>query len=258
MKPGSVHMSEQYAADLYPRKLREKELDLIEFVLPADRPGYRQYREWISSMVVLGEGRRGRGNFILGFEGDIADVTSPLSSVIAYGMVETTLDKFSITVREHVGRQIDAEIVSARGEEIPAHFEEKRRWTYSLWLPGEPSPVTGLPVHQVTIEGDLVLAIAKQEKRIWVYDRKSGMNLLIPITNFYNELMLHKSIRDPRVALKSDLFFQSLETYTDAEIRASFIAYNKLKRKVELKGPPTIEEQHGLKEFLMKLLRKRE
>ena len=45
--------------------------------------------------------------------------------VIAYGMVETTRDAFTITVREEVAAQINVEIVSRRGEEIPDHFEEK-------------------------------------------------------------------------------------------------------------------------------------
>ena len=254
---GRTLMSLLVEKNEYPRALREKERDLIEFVLPDDRPGYRQYREWIASMVVLGEGRRGKGNLVLGMEGDKADVTSPLASVVAYGVVETTLDKFSISVREYVGRQIDVEIVSTRGEEVPNHFEEKRRWTYSSWRPGHSSPATGFPLREVLVADNLALAIAKQEKRLWVYDGVSGMNLLIPITNFYNELMLYKSIRDPQIALKSDLFFRNLDSYTDAELRASFIAYNKLKHKVELEIRSPIVEQRGLKSYFTRLLKKK-
>ena len=248
-------MSLRDEKDEYPRGLREKERDLLEFVLPEDRSGYRQYREWIASMVVLGEGRRGKGNLVLGTKGDKADVTSPLAPVIGYGVVETTLDRFSITVREYVGRQIDVEIVSTRGEEVPDHFEEKRRWTYSSWKPGVPSPATGHPLREVVIAGNLTLAIAKLEKRLWVYDRASGMNLLIPITNFYNELMLHRAIRDPQTALKSDLFFQNLDSYTDPDLRASFVAYNKLKRKVELEVAPPIEEPKWLRSLFRKVLK---
>ena len=249
-------MSIPDAKDSYPRKLRSKELDLIEFVLPVDRLGYRQYRDWISSMVVLGEGRRGGGNLILGYEGDVPDLVSPLGPVVAYGMVETTQDPYSVTVREYLGRQIDLEIVSTHGSEIPDHFEEKRRWTYSSWLPGQSSPATGEMVREIVIEENLVLVIARQEKRLWVYNRTNGMNLLIPITNFFNELMLHKNIRDPRIALKSDRFFQNLDSYTDSELRSSFIAYNKLKPKVEIKTPTVKIEESGFKTFIAKLLKR--
>ena len=249
-------MSMEEARKVNQRKLRKKELDLMESVLPEERSGYRQYRDWISSMVVIGEGRRGPGNFILGVAGDVPDNISPLASVVAYGVVETTRDSFSITVREYVGRQIDVEIVSVHGEEIPDHFEEKRRWTYSAWRPGSPSPATGGIVREVPIAGSIVLAIARTEKRLWVFDGSNGMNLLIPITNFYNELMLHKNIRDPKIALKSDLLFQNLESYDDADLRAAFVAYNKLKPKVELRQPLVEKvEKHGLRHFLTRLLK---
>jgi hypothetical protein len=57
-------------------------------------------------MIVLGEGRRGKGNFVLGFEGDKADITSPLPPVVAFGMIETPKGSVSITVRQYVGKQI--------------------------------------------------------------------------------------------------------------------------------------------------------
>jgi hypothetical protein len=218
----------------YPKSLRAKEIDLIEFVLPEGSPGYEEYRRLISGMVVLAEGRRGKGNFVLGRRGDIADVTSSLPSVIAYGIVETTLDAFSVSVRECVDDQIDVEIVSTRGEEIPDRFEEKRRWTYSTWRPGQPSPCTGNPVRPVKVSDTLTLAIAKQEKRLWLHDARTMMNHLIPITNFYNELMLHQGIRDPKVALKSDLLYEKLEQYTDADLRAAFVAYNKQRKRVDI------------------------
>jgi hypothetical protein len=242
---------------VYPRPLREKEHDLIEFVLPDDRPGYHHYCGLIASMVVLGEGRRGKGNLVLGTKGDTPDVSSPLAPVIAYGVVETTFDTFSVTVREYAGRQIDVEIVSTRGEEVPDHFEEKRRWTYSSWKPGDPSPSTGSPLREVVIVEHLILAIAQQEGRLWVYDGASGMNLLIPITNFYNELMLYKSIRDPNIALRSDLFFLNLGSYTDRELRAAFVSYNNLMHKVKLETQTLVEEPRGLRDLLTKLLKKK-
>lgn len=225
--------------DTYPRPLRQKERDLLEFVLPPDRPGYRQLRDRIETMIVLAEGRRGSGNIVLGMPGARADVSSPLPAVIAYGVVETTRDVFTVTVRECVDDQVDVEIVSSRGESIPDHFEEKRRWTYSSWKPGMPSPATGAPVREVRVAATLTLAIVPQEHRIWMYDATTGINHLIPITNFHNELMLHKGIRDPKVALATSTFFEESHTYSDTDLRAAFIAYNRVRKKVEL---PMYEE----------------
>src|ERR1700690_798280 len=100
----------------YPRPLRPKELDLLETVLPVDRPGYRALRDRMESMTVLGEGRRGEGDLMLGIPPDAPDTVSPLPPVIAYGVVETTRDAFTISVREEAWAQINVEIVSGTGK----------------------------------------------------------------------------------------------------------------------------------------------
>lgn len=241
----------------YPRKLRPKERDLLEFVLPAESPGYAELRNLIRNMIVLAEGRRGKGNFVLGNPGDVADIVSPLAPVIAYGVAETTLDTFTVTVRECAGDQIDVEIVSSHGGEIPDHFEEKRRWTYSEWKPGRPSPASHAAVHEVKINDTLTFVVAGQEKRLWLHDGATLMNHLIPITNFYNELMLHKGIRDPKIALNSNLLFEQLGSYPDADLRAAFIAYNKLKRRVEIVAEQVEKRESGIAAFFRRFIRKK-
>jgi hypothetical protein len=221
---------------------------------PADRPGYRKYREQIAAMVVLGEGRRGPGNLVLGCAGAAPDLSSPLPPVIAYGMVETTQDQWSITVRDCVGNQVDVEMVTRRGEEIPALWEEKRRWTYSTWRPVEPSPATGARVREVVVDDALVLVVAPADKRVWLHDCRSVMNHLIPITNFYNELMLHKRIRTPETALRSSLFFDHHASYTDRELAASFVSYNAMRHRVDVERPPSHPEPGGLAHRLKRLL----
>lgn len=218
----------------YPRPLRAKELDLLQSVLPVERSGYRHYRELIAAMVVLGEGRRGAGNYVLGYPGDEPDNQSPLAPVVAYGVVETTRDQYSITVREQSARQVDVEIVSRRGEEIPDHFEEKGRWTYSRWQPGMGCPRDGTPVREVTIDADVVLALAPTDRRIWVWERPTGVVRPVPITNLSHALMRVKGVRDPEVALRPSLLFERLGMFTDDELRRSFIAYNAVHPKVGL------------------------
>jgi hypothetical protein len=241
---------------VYPRALRPKEQDLLESVLPVDRPGYRQYRELLSRIVVLGEGWRGAGNLVLGISGDRPDVTSRLAPVVAYGIVETTRDAFSVTVREVVGDQIDVEIVSSRGEEVPDHFEEKRRWTYSTWAPGSPSPATGERAREVRVSETLVLGILSSEQRLLLHDSSTGMIHLIPITSFYNELMLHKNIRDPKTALNAKLLFQNPQSYSDENLRSSFISYNNLKRRVSIVETPPAPRSTGIVTYLKMLFGK--
>ena len=242
---------------MYPRTLRPKEQDLLDSVLPVDRRGYRHYREFLSRMVVLGAGRRGAGNLVLGISGDRPDVTSPLAPVVAYGMVETTRDAFSVTLREVVGGQIDVEIVSSRGEEVPDHFEEKRRWTYSTWAPGSPSPATGDRAREVRVSDALSLGILSPEQRLLLHDSSTGMVHLIPITSFYNELMLHKNIRDPKTALNAKLLFQNLHAYSDEDLRSAFVSYNRLKHRVLLVDALPVPQSTGIVAYLETLFGKK-
>ncbi len=196
-------------------------------------------------MVVLKEGSRGPGNYLLGHPGDVPDQSISLSPVIAFGMVETTQTSYAITIREYTGAQIDVEIVSGSDEEVPDHFEEKKRWTYSIWLPGSPSPATDGPVREVRIDSNLILVIAPEEKRIWLHERMSGMNLLLPVTNFHNELMLYKGIRDPKVALDVGLFFAGQVGYSDDDLREAFVRYNAPRHRVKVQTRPPVPPEGG-------------
>ena len=118
-----------------------------------------------------------------------------------------------------------------------------------------PSPATQSPVREVKINETLVLAFVPSEKRLWLSDGELLVNHLIPITNYYNELMLYKHIRDPKVALKSGLLFEQLDGYSDADLRAAFIAYNALKRRVKIDTEVALEEEKGLKSFFRRLVK---
>ena len=241
----------------YPRPLRPKELDLLETVLPVDRPAYRAVRDRLQSMMVLGEGRRGEGDLILGVPGDVPDRQSPLGPVIAYGMVETTHDAYSVSVREEASAQINVEIVSGSGREIPDHYEEKRRWTYSWWSPGSASPSTGAPVREVAIDPGVTLAFAPAEKRIWMHERSSGVVRLIPITNYYNELMIRRGIRDPRIALHPSLLWENLHAYPDGDLVQAFVAYNAIRTRIPLHVEPLRARSAGIPLFIRQLFSRR-
>jgi hypothetical protein len=203
------------------------------YVLPIDHPGYIPYRDCVERMVVLGEGRRGKGNIILGPVGTRPDLRSPLSHVVAYGVLETQSGDVSVTVRELVEDQLDVEIVPSSGDNLPAPDSEKRRWTYSSWTPGSLSPKTGDSVREITISENIVLVAARSDQRLWVHDVRSGMNILLPITGFYTELMSLRRIREPALALNPGRFYAGLEGFSDEELRNAFLSYNKMYPKVD-------------------------
>ena len=224
----------------YPRSLSAREREWLEWILPLDRPGYKDFRDLLDHAVVLGQGRRGEGELILGPQGALADLEAPLGSVFSYGAIETNFGAISVTLREPVDGQISVEIVSHRLERVPDEFEEARRWTYATWSPGNPCPQCLQSAREVpmrgSVQGRFVLALCSVDRRLWVHDEATGVSRLIPPTNFYNEIMLHKNIRDPKIALDSKRLFADLGRYSDADLSCSFHTYNTLKSKVRVEG----------------------
>jgi hypothetical protein len=223
---------------LFPRALTPFERATLLWLLPEDKPGYNEYRKYISMWKVVGEGRRGSGNYILAEPSTIADAESPLPQVLAYGMIEADRADISVTLRELLENQLEFEIVNVKGETIPEHFTEKRRWNFSLWTPKQPCPICCRPPREVTIRreigSDATLAVCVSDRRLWICDARDGVNHLIPVTNFHNALMLYKNIRDPERALAADNFFKDLHMFSDPDLTAAFVHYNKLRKKVDL------------------------
>ena len=113
----------------YPRHLTAREREWLDWILPGDRPGYKRFRSSMEGMVVIAEGRRGKGEVVLGNPGDSPDFSEPFGAVFAYGGIETSSGMVSITVREPVGNQISLEIVSHRSEDIKASVTRRLRST---------------------------------------------------------------------------------------------------------------------------------
>lgn len=225
---------------IYPRELTSLERELLLWLLPEERQGYRQYRAFVNNWRVVAQGRRGEGNYILAPPEVQPDVESPLPQVLAYGVVETSRDSIAVTLRERIGDQIEYEIVGLHTSEPVSVEGERRRWSFSRWSPGMPCVICGLPVRQVRMETDqhheLTLALCSRDARMWVYDALSQINHIIPPTVFYNELMLHKNIRDPKIALNSQRLFSSTSTFSDADFIQAFRTYNQIRMKVPLRG----------------------
>ena len=100
-----------------------------------------------------------------------------------------------------------------------------------------------------------MLAICLRDRRLWVYDDAKGVNHPMPITNFYNELMLHKNIRTPEVALHPQRLFDDLDSYSDLDLTRAFQTYNQIRTKVPFEGVIVVREQRrGLLSRLKSIL----
>jgi hypothetical protein len=222
-------------AETFPRPLTHRERELLMWVLPEDRSGYATMRASIESMLVVGAGRRGEGNYILGPAGHIPDNESPLPSVVAIGSIETDTGGIPVTVREEERGQIEFEIGS-----LPSSLE-LRRWTLSTWTPGDACPQCGNPARNVAMSTEsgrrVTLALCAKDRRLWVHEERSGMCRPVPVTLYYSELMRRMGVRDPKMALRSQRLFERLSEFEDEVLTAAFVAYNRIRAKVQADDP---------------------
>lgn len=221
------------SSEKYPRKLTDIEKKYLRKVLPADRPGYKIYNDKLDDIYLIGRGRFNQDDYVLGKEKDKPEFTAPAENMLAVGKIYTPTHQIEISIHEEFEERIELDFaVSGEGE-----FDEKIKnyWSYSEWLPGDKSPVDQSEVREIhLIKNETVLAIAPQTKRVWIYESETGINHLIPQTNFYNEIMRAKGERDPKIALEVSRLFTHLSELTDSEIVQGFLMYNKYLNKIKI------------------------
>jgi hypothetical protein len=232
----------------FPRELDSLERDLLLWVLPKERSGYAEYRTFVEAWPVVAAGRRGEGNYILAEPGWVVDIDSPLPQLLAYGVVEHALGALTISLRERFGRQLEFELEGGSDCIDLAALRQIRRWSFSEWLPSQPCPSCRSRIREVTMATTagqaLVLVLCSKDHRIWVQDGQTGVNALIPVTGFYNELMLQTGIHDPKIALDPKSLFELPGAYSDSDLISAFASYNQLRNKVALAGDLILAGQH--------------
>ena len=238
----------------FPRKLKELERELLFSILPSEKSGYLTYREKIENKYVLGSGRFGETNLILGSKEEELNIQDASSTIFAAGSIIYNEGKIEISINEEIDDRIEFDI-SPKDYALVFKGKEIKRWNYSEWIPGQKSPKENSNLREVVIsQGKYILAISPQEKRIWLHEYDSGINHLIPLSNYYNQLMIEKNIRDPKIALKPNLFFGNglgkHSDYTDIELRNSFISYNKYLRKLNIKEETIVTKTKSKRKFL--------
>ncbi|HSD62889.1 MAG TPA: hypothetical protein VLB50_03790 [Ignavibacteriaceae bacterium] len=242
----------------FPRELTQQEKYLLFSVLPENKPGYRRYREKINELLVTGYGRFKNNNFILGKRDNIPDLSFPSAPVFAAGTIKIPDDEIDILINEETDDEIEFDLTLKNSELIPVEIKELTRWSYSDWNPGDKSPDDFGQVREVFInDGNYVLVFAPTHKKIWLHENKSGVNYLIPLTNFYNELMGYKRIKDPKEALNPGLLFIKLNNYSDIDLLNAFVLYNKYMRRFSVDFSkyllqPRSEQKKSIKDLFRK------
>jgi hypothetical protein len=230
-------MGEQY--DTFPRPLAHNEWLLIEWLLPDERSGYSIYRSLLKSLQVIGYGRWGDGNFVLGEPGDTPDISGPMQRIYASGTIESEEGIITVSVHEYAAGQLEIQITNLENEDISDKLKIRKKSTYSFWEPGAKCPFCGKPVREIAINNSqpmAVLAVCYNDNRLWLYDETDGVNHPIPATNLYNELMLYKHIKDPVKVLNSKNLFNNPDDFPDQELRQAFVNYNKTWYRISIRS----------------------
>lgn len=213
----------------YPRKLNDAELNLLLLLLPEDKPGYAKYRNLIHQYYILGEGRFGEGNYFLGNIDDEIYIDISSSPILTSGIVTTDKAIFEISINEIQEDKIEFSISPYPDEnEI---YKIENVITLSDWVPGKKSP-EGNKVKLFPVDGlNYILVIAPADHKIWLYERSSGINYPIPVSNFYNELLRLKRETRKEYFQNPNKLFEELDSFSEAEIILSFLLYCKYKRR---------------------------
>jgi hypothetical protein len=263
--------------DKFPRNLSIQEITLLNSILPENKPGYKKYRERISRLVVTGLGKFGSSNLILGKADREPDLSAPPTPIFASGTVISREAEIDITIHSEANDEIEVDISPKNTREEEPIIEENLQiidsWSYSDWVPGEKAPHDNSEIREIIIIPErYLLAIAPGHKKIWLHEYFTGVNHLIPVTNFHNQLMMLKNIRDISLISNHALFFKNLSSYSDKEIISAFILYNNYFKRFSIdfsaaavqKNNSTDEERNVrlensglLKKFYQKFYKKR-
>jgi hypothetical protein len=216
----------------FPRKLTDVERKILFSLLPDNKIGYNNYRSLIENFYLIAEGRFGNGNLILGEIGNTPDFSIPSSPVFAIGNVFSAALQYYVVIHT-----IDDGLIEIQMDPYPvkAIIKIDKVVSYSNWIPGMESPEKNSKVYEYSLkENEFLLAVCPDSKKIWLHDYRTGVNNIIPISNFFNELMLIRNIKDEKSLQSPSIFFNEIESYPDRDIKLAFLLYNKYLKRFDL------------------------
>jgi hypothetical protein len=241
----------------YPRELTAREINWLMAALPENKTGYRKYRELVENLSVIGNGRFGKDNLVLGNDDDVVDLEDPSAPIFAIANITYQNASVYITIHEMLEGQIEIDLKTVNDEIIPEDLSGATVWNYSDWVPGQKAPHDNSSVREIPlVKGEIVLVIAPAHKKIWVHNYKSGINHFIPVTNYYNELMILSENKDPETALEPGRLFTNLEDFTDEHLINGFLIYNKRWKRIEINPQLLDKDTDGKKKSLFGFFKK--
>ncbi|RJP61409.1 MAG: hypothetical protein C4539_19900 [Ignavibacteriales bacterium] len=242
----------------FPRNLSPQEKEILFSILPVNKTGYNNYRDRIDKLVVIGNGRFGEHNFILGTKDDKPDLTLPSSQVFAIGGIEYLGAERYITIHEEEENKIEFDISLSIKDKNFNTEKILSSYSYSEWIPGMNDPKDGNKIREVIVKDkNLILAISPSQKKIWIYEGETGINHIIPVTNFYNEAVHVLHIQETKTALNSNLLFENNRLFTDETLRQTFLNYNKIRKKINLDYSQfSLKSESKKSNFLSKLFKR--
>ncbi len=237
-------------------ELSKNEIKLLFAILPDGKPGYKKYRDMISSMGVVGKGRFNDGNFYLGSGETQPDLSIASTPVFAVGIVKANVGSIDVLIHEYEDDLIEIQLSKRFGDDDELIVDDVL--SFSEWNPGDKSTGSSEAVKEFEIIKDrFVLVIDKSNKKIWLHNYESGVNHIIPVSNYFNELMRLKKIKDENLFRSPSLFFNKLNEFSEEDFKLAFYQYNKFMRRFDIKiNPEELLTQRVKKKKLFKLFSK--
>lgn len=209
----------------FPIKLTNSEKEILFSLLPKNKLGYNNYRSILEKLFIVGEGRFGNGNLILGKADAIPDLSISSSPIFALGTIYTPLKNYYAVIHS-----MDKDMIEVQIDPYPVDdvVEITQVVSYSDWQPGMKSPEKKSDVYEYTIkDNSYLLAICPVSKKIWLHEYSSMVNYIIPISNFFNELMRIRKVNDEKTLMSPAKFFNDIYQFSQLEIKLAFLMYNK-------------------------------
>ncbi len=216
----------------FPAKLTDSERKILFSLLPENKSGYNNYRSIIDNFFVVAEGRFGNGNLILGELNAVPDLSISSSPIFALGTIVTQEINYYTVIHK-----IDEGMIEVQIDPYPVaeNLDIKSVVSYSNWRPGMRSPEKNSNVYEYLIKEDsYLLAICPESKKIWLYEYSSEVNYIIPISNYFNELMRLRKVNDEKTLINPSNFFSEIDRFSELEIKLAFLMYNKYLKHFDL------------------------
>ncbi|MCL4510238.1 MAG: zf-TFIIB domain-containing protein [Bacteroidetes bacterium] len=223
----------------FPRELTPLEHELVFRQLPENSKTYRQYRERIERMKVVGLGRRGAGHLVLAEHEVSSDTLQLVTPVFAFGGAEQSQSKLTIVIHEVGDDAISIELMALKGNLESLDTGTARLWSVSDWKTGEKCPKCSTQVREIRLplkdEREATLTVCAKHRGVWIHDSELEMNHIIPLTGFINELNKQEGLRKGKFEYHSpSQVFSELDEFSDTEFTNAFVLYNKFWRKLEV------------------------